>query len=41
MPPPGVTARLKPLLWTAAALYTFGLYSEVCVRPMSDCLLCC
>jgi hypothetical protein len=36
----GVTARLKPLLWTVAVLYTFGFYSEVCVRPMSDSLLC-
>lgn len=25
----GVTARLRALLWMAAALYTFGLYSEV------------
>ena len=25
----GVTARLRALLWVAAALYTFGLYSEV------------
>lgn len=24
----GVTARLRALLWTATALYTFGLYSE-------------
>ena len=30
----GVTARLKPLLWTAAVLYTFGLYSEVCERTI-------
>lgn len=25
----GAPARLRPLLWGAAALYTFGLYSEV------------
>lgn len=25
--------RFKGLLWTAVALYTFGLYSEVCLRP--------